>query len=210
MACFAKTTAYNLKRRMKISFKLFGLIAIGLLLAVVPLRADEKGSSIGTGLNSSTLSGYADTSIHFNPYPPASLVRVPQGAYTEWLIQKRQSALLAFNREVLLTHNFWGNPYFLQQALRKYHLSWFPGGYLGSLGNPITYHPAGYAYLDSPGGFAGPDGTFMFSDHTAWRIIQSHGFLFPLKPVRTPNFPTPPPSPSPGPGHYSGNPLNGR
>jgi hypothetical protein len=190
---------------MKTLFKVFALASILALLTAIPLRAEEKVGSINTPLSSTTLSGYM--------YSSASLASVPPSAYTGWLIQKQQQALLAFNRERILTHNFLGNPFYLQFTLEKYHLVWFPGSNSGISSQVIPppsgdvsymplvpiatiFHPAGYAYYDSPSILAGPYGTYLLPDNTAWRVTRppgvGFGFNIPKGNNHPPHLPHPP------------------
>src|SRR4051812_29620106 len=79
MPCFAKIIAYTPSRRMKILFKLFGLISLLASTSIIPLHAEENSpGSITTPLSSTTVSGYVGS--------PVQIVNVPPSAYKTWLI----------------------------------------------------------------------------------------------------------------------------
>ncbi|MDB6121588.1 MAG: hypothetical protein JWQ71_581 [Pedosphaera sp.] len=172
-----------------------------------------------TALSSTVLSGYVNSSVQ--------IVNAPPSAYKTWLIHKRQDALLAFNRERMLTHNFLGNPAYLQLALKKHHLVFFFSG--SGISNQVIPQPsgnmsylplvtianisdnAGYAYFDGPGGMAGPYGTYLFPDNTVWRLTRPPGIGVgrgngPAQPHPHPTPAPPTVAPSPGSsGNYSSN-----
>src|SRR4051794_4150239 len=110
MVANTKKSANACGRRMKILFKVFALASVLALLSAIPLRAEEKASSITTALSSTTLSGYVDTSFTWNNGSGITDSNSIPAIYRRWLEQQQQQAIAKFNWQFQITHGFWGNP----------------------------------------------------------------------------------------------------
>src|SRR5579871_3548688 len=67
--CMHKQNRTNQNRRnhMKFNKWTLGLAAVGAVSLTSVAQAEEKASMVQTAVNSTTLSGYVDTSINWNP-----------------------------------------------------------------------------------------------------------------------------------------------
>jgi hypothetical protein len=171
---------------MKNSIKMLFVVAMALSSLVGPLHAEETGSTVMTGLSSTVLGGYVNTSMPGN-LTAEVCTNVPV-AYMQSLKAKRQQMIARF-KSAYLSHRCYGGN---QQAIGTQAL--FYQLLATNRFSSTTFTFDGFAYYDMPGALSGQYGTLLMPNMQVLRLTKKQL----VKPVSASAPAGPPISPTSG------------
>ena len=128
-------------------------------------HADEKNGTVLTGLSSTVLGGYVNTSIQGNMTVEVC-TDLPVG-YVQSLKAKRQQMIARFKNVYLSNRCFGGN----QQVIGTQAM--FHQLLATNRFSPTAFTFDGFAYYDMPGALSGQYGTLLMPDMTVLRLSKN-------------------------------------